>query len=207
MKKIIFAAMTVMVCGFANAQGVKIGVKGGLNVSNFTGDLDGIDVGYQTGFNAGGFVEIKLSDKLVVQPEILFSMQGAEFKNGKAYVEGKLVTGSANFILNYVNVPVMFKYSLVKNFSIEVGPQIGFLASAKTKTVVNGYSGKHEMDVKKIFESTDFGLNLGAGYDFTENFSVGVRYNLGLSNILKTKFGDDSKLHNGVLSFLAAYKF
>ncbi|MET0945253.1 MAG: porin family protein [Flavobacterium sp.] len=207
MKKIIMTAAAVMAFAFSNAQEVKFGVKGGLNLSNFSGDTEGIDFKSRVGFNVGGFVEIKLSDQLAIQPELLYSTQGAKVDNFGVELEGNFYTADVQFNLSYINIPVMFKYYIVEKFNIEAGPQIGFLTSAKTKTTVQGFSGSDEQDVKDSFESIDFGLNLGAGYDFTEHFSANARYNLGLANIAKTEPGDDSKLHNGVFSLSVGYKF
>lgn len=75
--------------------------------------------------------------------------------------------------MNYLNIPVLAKYYITDAFSVEAGPQIGFLLSAKSR-------GE---DIKDLFKSTDYGLNLGIGYDFTENFALGVRYTIGLSDI------------------------
>ncbi|MBS7232295.1 PorT family protein [Flavobacterium psychroterrae] len=207
MKKVLLSAIAVMAFTFASAQDVKFGIKGGLNVSNFSGDTDGIDLASRVGFNIGGFVEIKLSEKFALQPELLYSTQGAKFKNVGAEVDGNFYTGDVNFNLGYINVPVMFRYYATEKFSVELGPQIGFLTSAKTKTKLDGFSRTNEMDVKDMFKSTDFGLNFGAGYYLTENISVGARYNLGLSNIIKTEAEDSDKVHNGVFSLSVGYKF
>ena len=206
MKKIILSAFAIMAFGFANAQDVKFGVKGGLNLSNFSGDTEPFDMKTRVGFNVGGFVEIKFSEKFALQPELLYSTQGSKVDNFGVDTDQGFLTGDATFNFTYINIPVMFKYYAAEKFWIEAGPQIGFLTSAKLKTEVDGY-GSSDQDVKDIFESVDFGLNLGLGYDFTEKISVGARYNLGLSNIAKTEDGDDSKLHNGVFSLSAAYKF
>ncbi|CAC9974128.1 porin family protein [Flavobacterium panici] len=207
MKKVMLSAIAVMAFGMANAQDVKFGLKGGLNVSNFSGDTEGIDFKSRFGFNVGGFVEIKFSEKFALQPEVLYSTQGAKVDNFNLDVDGiGTVNADVAFNLTYINVPVMFKYFAAEKFSLEAGPQIGFLVSAETKTKVDGY-GSSKVDIKDNFESIDFGLNLGAGYDFTENFSAGVRYNLGLANIAKTEEGDDSKVHNGVFSLSVGYKF
>ncbi|WP_264534891.1 porin family protein [Flavobacterium sp. N1736] len=205
MKRIILSAIAIMAFGFTNAQETKFGLKGGLNISNFSGDTEGIDFKSRIGFNIGAFVEIKLSDKFAIQPEVLYSTQGATADDFADFETG--ITGDVAFKLNYINIPVMFKYYVAEKFNIEAGPQIGFLTSAKTTTTLNGYSGEHDMDVKDSFESVDFGLNLGAAYDFTEHFSAGLRYNLGLANTAKTEPGDDSKVHNGVFSVNVGYKF
>ncbi|OOG68887.1 porin family protein [Flavobacterium sp. A45] len=181
MKKIILSAVAVLAFGFTNAQGVKFGVKAALNVSTLTGDVD--DASSLVGFQVGGFAEIKVSEKFAVQPELMFSTQGSES-------EGE------NFNLDYINIPVMAKYYVAKSFSVEAGPQIGFLVSAE-------YEGE---DVKDFVSSTDFSFNFGAGYDFTENLSAGLRYNLGLTNVYDVDISDDS-VKNGVFSVSLGYKF
>jgi hypothetical protein len=190
MKKIILTAAAVFAFGFANAQDVKFGVKGGLNVANFSGDIE--DSSALTGFHVGGFAEIKISEKFAIQPELLFSAQGADGDGG-------------NFSLSYINVPVMAKFYVADKFNLEAGPQIGFLTSAKVKT--QGMS----IDAKELFNSTDFGMNFGAGYDFTENLSVGARYNVGISKLFSEEFenalGSDVTVHNSVFSVSLGYKF
>ncbi|MDQ6472243.1 porin family protein [Flavobacterium sp. LHD-80] len=200
MKKIILAAIAVMTFGFANAQSVKFGIKGGVNLSTFTGDVE--DASSKVGFQVGGFAEFKFSDKFAIQPELLYSLQGAKFDE-----KGDSYTYKENIHASYLNIPVMARYYVVNKLSIEAGPQIGFLLSAKDKweSLENGekYTGKE--NIKDSFKSVDFGLNIGAGYDFTENVSAGIRYNFGLSNI--SDFEDAGKIHNNVISLNLGYKF
>jgi opacity protein-like surface antigen len=202
MKKIILTAAAVFAFGFANAQDVKFGVKGGLNIANFSGDVE--DNSSKVGFNVGGFVEIKISDKFAVQPELLYSTQGTKFK----MLEG-VDSAEIKFNLEYINIPVMAKYFVADKFSLEAGPQIGFLTSAKADytATIDGETETGDENIKKNFESVDFGLNFGAGYEFTENLSASVRYNLGLSNIAKTEADDNTKLTNNVFSLSLGYKF
>lgn len=188
MKKIIFTALAFSVFSFANAQDMKFGVKAGVNLSTFTGDVT--DVDNKVGFQVGGFAEFKVSEKFSVQPELMYSSLGA-----KTEFLGTTITSNVDYIV----LPVMAKYYVAEAFSLEAGPQIGFLISAK----ISG--GGNSVDNKEDYNSTDFGFNLGAGYDFTENISAGVRYTLGLSNIAKGAGND--KIHNSNLSLALAYKF
>ncbi|RYJ37701.1 OMP_b-brl_2 multi-domain protein [Flavobacterium anhuiense] len=203
MKNVILSAIAVMAFGFANAQEVKYGVKGGLNLSNLSGDTDGMDLKSKFGFHAGGFVEIKFSEKFALQPELLYSTQGTRFDD----LEVNGYKTKTCFNLDYINVPVMFKYFAAEKFFIEAGPQIGFLTSAKARVKIDELNIDNKEDIKDNFESIDFGLNFGAGYEFTENIFASARYNLGLSNIAKTEADDDSKVHNGVFSLSVGYKF
>jgi opacity protein-like surface antigen len=203
MKKIILTVSAVFAFGFMNAQETKFGVKGGVNFATLTGDTDNLDLKSKVGFHVGGFVAIKLSNKITIQPEVLYSLQGSKANNIEQDIDGTVYNADVDFNFSYVNIPVMLKYYAAEKFNIEVGPQLGFLTSAKVKATVDGNSA--EEDIKDQFESLDFGLNFGAGYDFTENLSANVRYNLGLTNIAKDS-GDD-KINNSVLSLSLGYKF
>lgn len=205
MKKIILTVVVVFAFSFANAQETKFGVKGGLNVANqnYSGD-DAPSPSSIIGFHIGGFVEIKIADKFSIQPELLYSAQGSKFNLEVPY-EGGIYSTENTFKLSYINIPVMFKYYVAEKFSLEAGPQIGFLVDSKLKTNVIGQSVSQ--DAKDLFESVDFGFNLGVGYDFTKKISAGIRYNLGLTNVMKTESGDNSEAKNSVFSLSVGYKF
>ncbi|OUL62083.1 porin family protein [Flavobacterium sp. AJR] len=203
MKKITLSIVAVLAFGFANAQEVKFGVKGGINLSTFTGDVE--NASSKVGFQVGGFAEIKLTEKFSIQPELLYSLQGAKFEESG---EGFSYENTDKF--SYLNIPVMAKYYVAEKFSLEAGPQIGFLLSAKSDfTNTDEFFGttSGDEDVKDFYKSIDFGVNFGAGYDFTENLSAGLRYNLGLSNIAENEEGDNGKIKNSVFSLSVGYKF
>ena len=207
MKKIILSTLFVLAFGFTYAQKAEFGIKGGLNSSNFSGNTEDMNFKPRVGFNVGAFAAIKLSEKVTLQPEILYSTQGAKAENVNADVNGVNYTADIDFNLSYINVPVMFKYYVADKFNLEAGPQIGFLTSAETSTKVDGFNQTVDQDAKEYLESVDFGFNFGAGYDFTEKIFAGIRYNIGLSNVLKTQSGDNSEWQNSLLSLSVGYKF
>lgn len=90
----------------------------------------------------------------------------------------------------------MGKYYVTKGFSVEAGPQIGFLLSAK-----------HEkLNVKDSFNTFDFGVNFGLGYKLENGLNFGARYNLGLTDINNID-GSSSKNKNGVIQISVGYFF
>lgn len=191
MKKIILSAIAILAFGFVNAQQTRFGIKGGVSLTNFSGD---VDTNTKVGFLVGGFAEIKVIERLSIQPELLFSAQGAKYE----YIG----MNDTNLNLNYINVPVLAKFYVTKEFTVEGGPQIGFLVSAKD-------DGE---DVKNFYKSADFGFNFGAGYNFTDNLSVGLRYTVGLSGVVDRGDYDDiddyyDSAKNSVLALSLAYKF
>lgn len=200
MKKVILTIIAVLGFAFANAQDVKFGIKGGINLSTLTGDVE--DFSSKVGFQLGGFAEFKVSDKFFIQPELLYSAQGAKYKETESYYSYK-----EKMNISYLNIPVVAKYYVVDKFSVEAGPQIGFLLGAKSKweETYAGQKNSGDEDMKDSFKTVDFSLNVGAGYDFTENIAAGIRYNFGLSNI--SDFGDNLKVHNNVISLSVGYKF
>ncbi|WP_431242867.1 porin family protein [Flavobacterium sp. P21] len=191
MKKIILSAIALMAFAFSNAQDTRFGIKGGLNITTFAGG-DYWDANSLVGFQIGGFAEIKIIDRLSIQPEVLFSTQGAKLEFAGDDFDEKL---------NYINVPVLAKFYITKKFTAEAGPQLGFLVSAKSE-------GE---DVKDSFKSVDTGFNFGLGYNFTDNVSAGIRYTVGLSNIADYDVDDIDEYYdspkNSVLALTLAYKF
>lgn len=180
-----------MAFALGNAQETRFGIKGGLNITTYAGG-DYWDANSLVGFQVGGFAEIKIIERLAIQPEILFSTQGASLDTPLGDYDEKI---------NYINVPVLAKFYITKQFTVEGGPQLGFLVSAKQ----DGH------DAKDDYKSIDTGFNFGAGYNFTDNVSVNLRYTVGLSNVLDyevdnaDEYFDSPK--NSVLALTIGYKF
>ena len=181
MKKVLLVAVIgILGFGNVNAQDIEFGIKGGLNFASISGDNTN-DFEPVTGFNFGVFAEIPISEKFSFQPELLYSGQGYSFNDN-------------TIALNYLNMPIMGKYYVTKGLSIEAGPQIGFLLSAKNESI----------DVKDSFNTVDFGVNFGLGYKLDSGLNFGARYNLGLSNINKE---DTFTNKNGVFQVSIGYSF
>jgi hypothetical protein len=162
------ATCLLLLVGTASAQNVNFGVKGGLNLYNIQNDND---VKYDTkvGFHVGMLFHIHVNTHFAIQPEILYSTQGAKFNVGN---------DEANLKLAYANFPLMFQYMFNNGFRLEAGPQLGFLTNAKSE--LNG----NESDVKDNIEKIDFAIGAGIGYiNPSSGWGVDARYNHGLSNI------------------------
>ena len=162
------AIAVLLMTGTVTAQHVNIGIKAGLNLYNINSDNN---AAYDTkaGFHAGLIGHIHLTKQLALQPELVYSGEGAKYT--VAGVETKLNMG-------YINVPVMLQYMFDNGFRIQAGPQVGFLISAKSKT------GSTETDFKDNLKSVDFALGMGLGYvNPASGLGIDARYNLGLSNI------------------------
>lgn len=186
MKKTLIVFIAIGIGAIANAQktkqdeGIKLGIKGGLNVSNLMGDVK--DVGIRTSIHAGIVAEIIVSDKFSLQPELLYSGQGASDTN----------EGGGRLKLDYITLPILAKFPIAKSLSLETGPQVGFLISSKNKT---NESNETIPNTKTI----DFGLNAGLNYELNNGVFFQARYNLGLTDIGIA--GDNNRASNSVIQF------
>ncbi len=205
MKKLFVSASLLLGVIFnANAQtpDVGFGIKGGYNLSNLTGDVENAES--KSGFHLGLFVEIPVAERFSIQPEVLYSAQGAKYETESSLINQRLEY-KANY--DYINVPVLAKFYATEGLAIEVGPQFGFLVSAKDKLETSGVvDTETETDVKDNLESFDFSIAAGLSYKLPSNLLFGARYNFGLSNMVKDA-SDDYKVRNGVLQVFVGYKF
>jgi opacity protein-like surface antigen len=205
MKNVVLGLCTLFTFGISSAQKAKFGIKGGLNIANINWNEQGAPSTSTTiGYAIGALVEIKLTDVIALQPELLYSKQGAKF-DYTLPVNGIVYNTQNEFDIRYINLPVMLKYYASEEFCLEFGPQVGFLTNADLITKVSGQSVTQ--DSKKLFTSNDFGLNFGLSYNINSNVFIQGRYNLGLSNIAKTESGDNATIKNNVISFSLGYKF
>ncbi|GEN65913.1 MULTISPECIES: porin family protein [Chryseobacterium] len=166
---------------------VRFGLKAGLNVSS----LSNGGWNSKAGFYGGVFANIPVAQDFSVQPEVLYSGMGAKAKSNS----------DVKFNLDYIAVPVMFQYNALPNLYLEAGPQFSFLVSSKLK------DNSNSLDVKDGTKSFDFGLGLGAGYYFTPNIGVNVRYVAGLSDVAKDRPSGSDSVKNGAFQVGLAYKF
>jgi hypothetical protein len=207
-KNLILASLALSFFTFTSVQAqenlTKFGIKGGVNFSNFyTDNVD--DNNVLTGLNVGLFAKLPIGDNIAFQPEISYTGKGAELVYNNA-----LVNGTAQFKLNYIEVPVLLVVNVTKNFNVHAGPYLAYMVSGKTtnKSDSGSYNFEDNIDVND-FNRVDAGLSGGLGLDL-EPVSFGVRYNYGLTKIGKndsTSNFTSPDAKNSVLSVYAAFGF
>ena len=198
MRKIFAFVVTLLFinCGYGQ---IRIGLKAGGNLAN----LDDFDqTKMKLGVSAGPVVQIHMGQSLFAQTELLYSIKGAKAEQTQ--------TGSdINLNLNYITLPILFGYKAAPNFSLKLGPELGYLLSAKSSV-----DGGSTTDISKYYESFDFGADLGMAYQF-KKLTVDLRYNYGLLDLLNitqtdangNPIGEEKKGSNRVLHFSLAYFF
>jgi hypothetical protein len=168
--------------GMLQAQEEKVttefGVKGGFNMSNlYQSEADDNNVIY--GFNAGVYATLPISDFIAIQPEILYTTKGAELDYNNAFLQG-----NAKFKLNYIEVPLLVRVNITKNFNVHAGGYASYLVSSKV-------TGDGDINFDEAVDTDDLnkfdaGIAAGIGVDFNP-ISVGLRYNYGLTTVGKER--------------------
>ncbi|MCD4735624.1 MAG: PorT family protein [Bacteroidales bacterium] len=183
MKKAIFV-FSIMFVGLTTMAQFTYGPKVGLNLANMSGD-DVEDNSMLVGFFVGGLANYGISDLFSVQAELLYDTKGTMYETTNANNETEKIANS----LGYLSIPILAKATFgsgdIKFFGV-LGPQIGFLMSAKFDGESEMTFGNTTIKYKDNFKSTDFGLTFGAGALIPVGgmkMTVDARYTLGLTSI------------------------
>lgn len=158
----------ILMAGTVDAQHAKhvnLGIKGGLNFYNTYND-NNVKYNTNTGIHLGLFWHIHMSENFALQPEIVYSTQGAKYSNNNDKLR-----------LGYVNLPFMFQYMFNNGFRLQAGPQVGVLVHAHSED--DGRS----VDIKSNLKPLELGVAAGVGYIMSNGFGFDARYIHGLSNI------------------------
>lgn len=193
MKKLLVIPLIVLSSGLF-AQKFQFGLKGGLNISNFTNtSFNNVDNKAILGLHAGGLLSLLLGDHFAIQPEALISTQGAKLSSDAGFDDG-------NYKLTYLTIPVMFKGRFNGGFYLEAGPQFGFKLSEK----IPGAN-----TTQNFAKNADFGVGAGLGFHGKSGLGVGGRYVLGVSKVGDFDHNDfaDPNFKNGVIQVSLFYTF
>ncbi len=156
------------------AQILKFGIKGGVNYANFTGkDISSDAI---SSFHFGATAELRLSEKLAIQPELLYSTVGANYDNTIGDITKEIKSK-----LGYIAIPVLAKINLNRSITLEAGPQFSFLMSKKNE-FKPGDTNSYETAIVA-----------GLGLQLTNSIFIQARYGFGL-----TKVAENSNVKNAV---------
>ena len=214
MKKNIFIFTLLLFSQFiGKAQEFDVGVKGGLSYVSLRGTTSEVSsLKGKLGAYVGAYGELFLGRIFSLQPEFLFSRQGAKWEREGLLPNGEVFKTSIN--TDYVNVPILANIKLYEKFSIQAGPQFGFLAvKPEIGSEENIFDGENYLD-KGIYRSFDFAICIGFKFRFYENFSAELRYTNSLTNLfdknhpaLETaNFGEKNNFRHSYFSVGVEYR-
>jgi len=151
----------------------RVGIEAGLSIAN---TVDSYDANYSTdgilGFNAGLTATIPVVYPFSFQPEVLFSQKGY-----KAYT----TDGTFTQRNNYIDIPLLANFRLVRGFNFLVGPQINIPVSS-TSTFDDGFTVDRESYYDNSSNKSYVAGVIGLSVDLNQNVDIHGRYVLDLSS-------------------------
>lgn len=174
----------------AQAQGLSLGVEGGVTFADLSVSDGGADLGSQTGFRIAGVARYGFGGLWGIQTGVGFAQKGAEDDSDP--------TATGNIDLAYFEVPLLLTLDIPTgpsplNPRLFAGPQVSFESKCEFSGENGGTSVTFDCDAEDLGEaaidtkSTDFSLVFGGGLDFGLGGPVALtldgRYDLGLSDI------------------------
>lgn len=168
MRKKIFTALlfigALLSAAPSQAQ-IKLGLKGGLNVTNMSFSKSVADKSNQEGFFVGPTVKVTLPIVgLGVDAAALYDQRDAKI-------------GDEKLSQRSINIPINLRYGIglgsLASVYLAAGPQFGF--NVGQKNFGDDYSN---FEMKK----SNFSINVGAGVSLINHIEVGFTYNIACGN-------------------------
>ena len=201
MKKIVslivlLAAMTMT----AQAQGLKFGIKGGLNLTKMTFSKDVYSSDNQAGFYLGPTLKLSLPLGFCVDAAALYDQRSAKVESDN--LTGVQGAGDEKIKQKSIQIPINARYNIglgsEAGIYLAVGPQFGFPVGDK---VYNTKVGEYTL------KSSNLSFNFGAGVYLLDHLEVGFSYNLAAGKSGEFKNGGDIDTHNNAWQIGAAIYF
>lgn len=181
MKRNLLLVLMVCMAVVSQAQFIKIGPKVGANLLKIDGQS--FDKEYKFGYYVGGFAEIKLNDKVTIDPEVLFAQnqfkQSSDFRD--LYRSALNSNDSSDLKLQQLQIPLLFTYKIANVLALQAGPQYSILMDKNKTLVQNG---------QQAFTDGDFAFSAGFKV-MASKLRITGRYVVGLNNL--NDLGDDKK--------------
>lgn len=209
MKKILLSLLAILALSTSsmaqyNQSGFYLGVKAGVNLSNVIGEYGFNDVRNNTskaGFVGGVFAEYDIFKWLGVGVDVLYSRQGSLTKIGER--EGlNSATIELRELHQYINLPVMVRFTPVADFEIYAGIQPSYMVSAIDYFKIN--DAQESTDVTDQTYNFEFSVPVGLSYTFADRLKIDLRYNVGVTDIYRDV---DWVARNSTFSITLGYKF
>lgn len=179
MKKLtIIFAVLAFITFEGNAQTTNdgrggFGIRGGVNFFNWSGsDASNNDYTNRVGYHAGLYSLIFLGESLAIEPGVYYSVKGTTNDN----------IANTRAVLNYVDVPLLFRVYFGEGFNFFGGAQASYLLNSNFEGDILGSTFTFNTESVSNF---DYAAVIGAGYNLPKGLNVQVSYDLGLNPVFK----------------------
>lgn len=163
------AAVAILLAGSANAQAVKLGLKGGLNVTDMKLSGDVFDASNRAGWFIGPTIKINLPlTGLGIDAAALYDYRSADVKYDTSNAEEKTIKQQS------LNIPINLRYGVGLGSTASVfllaGPQFGFNVGTK--------NFKWNDTSNYALKKSNFSVNVGLGLSLLKHLELAANYNI-----------------------------
>ena len=237
MKRINILIATLSIALGITAQNQKgtffVRPMAGISIANLSSSLDDY-YHNQVGLTAGLEVEYAVSNHVGISLAAIYSQQGSEIDgsteqrytddNGQQHIDHSDYKGHLR--ANYINLPLMVNYYVVKGLAIKAGIQAGLRCDDRLKedllfirhnslpSSANGVITLPSAPVYEMWSTTihetdacksmDFGIPVGLSYEY-KNVTLDAHYYFGLTRIDKSQ--ELENIRNRCLTLTLGYRF
>lgn len=190
MRKLILAVSAMMVFALssnaqvrtpASEQVSSFGVRGGANFFNWSGDdASNNDYTNRTGFHAGIYGNMFVTDRFAIEPGAYYSVKGTQADN---IIDSRSV-------LTYLDVPILLRFYATDGLNVFAGPQGSILLNSKFEG--DAFGQTFTADTENI-NDLDAGVVFGLGYNLPMGLNIQGSYDLGLTPVFKDS---DANVYN-----------
>ena len=159
-----FLALAICFLPWLCPAQTEFGLKTGLNLSdivmtNYINPDVESDLRIKTGLLAGFFVNGRVKERIGLAAELLYSDKGVRANN--------------TIHLHYITLPLLIQYELAGNIRAEIGPEVGYMFSARSEIGNESTTYNNKVD-----------LSLDGGFRFSiSRLIVGIRYCVGVFSV------------------------
>lgn len=169
-KTILTAAIALTFCAATTTQAqVKLGLKGGVNVTSMSISGDVFDTDNNAGFFVGPTMKVSLPlGGLGFDISALYDQRSADLKYDGVEGTEKMKTQS-------IDIPINIRYSMgpgsLVGFYLFAGPQFGFNIGDKEQTIIEDVADWN-------LKSSTFSVNVGLGLLLVNHLQLSANYNI-----------------------------
>jgi len=194
----IVALMPLMSNAQSEVGSLNIQPKIGLNIATMPAG----DAKSRKAFAAGVEAEYFVHQNLSLSVGAIYSQQGFRDSKEIGITDMAAPDADCNFILDYINIPIMANIYASNGLAVKAGIQPGFRIRSKFKLTADGTT----INADNFTRNFDLAIPLGVSYEFN-NLQFDIRYNIGITNATRDIYTESGNAKNRVVQISLGYKF
>ncbi len=172
-------------------QGLGLGVRTGLNLSDLTGSSGSV----KPGLKVGVFTDYYFNHKFGLELGLYYNQLGSI-----NIIEPGTTDGKSDCLLHYANINLSAKYHVARGFRVFLGGQAGYNIAADARRILNDGS-KEYLKISSVNRYEGAAV-LGVGYTFKFGLDVEASYTRGFTSVF-----NNNKQFNSTYALSVGWRF